>query len=102
LVLGTLGGGKEVVQHRGVVEVPSARRWKFGMPLHRGHEAAAGATDRLDQAIRRALGLDDKTGREVLDGLVVDAVDSRPADDRDGSRRAGCPATNSISWKLRS
>ena len=61
-----------------VVERAFAGAVEFRMPLHRGHEGRAGLADRLDHAVARAARLDHEAGGQVLDALVVDAVDRCP------------------------
>ena len=96
------GRGEEVGEQRRVVERAFAAAMELGMPLHGRHVAAAGPADRLDHAVGRAARLDDEAGREVLDRLVVDAVDDAARRRLRTARPGACRSTNSTPWKLRS
>ena len=72
--------------------VPSPRAVELGMPLHRGHEAA-GPGFRI-ASIMPSLGQrasTTKPGGQVLDALVVDAVDRRPRRALEDLAPAGVP-----------
>ena len=75
---------------------------ELGVPLRRSDVAAAPApratADGLGHAIGMAEGLDHKVRRNLLDPLVVDAVDAHaPLPGYNCARRV--PGTMSISWK---
>ena len=58
--------------------VPSPARWNSGCHCTAAMKVGPGFADRLDHAVVRAARLDHEAGRQVLDALVVDAVDRGP------------------------